>query len=173
MKLAVARNAAPPVVLLFVVTIAACGGNATPSGPAATTIEDLLGNWSATVVTASNSCYPFTWSPTLGAGGLTGPLGPENIGALTGTFSNGTVAFSLNVPAGSVGQNTCAATGSGNARASQTEIIGQDFRLDFTPACVGILMAPTSNDFTQFGTLTMRKSGQSPPTCPADSRIFD
>src|SRR5688572_23892039 len=142
------------------------GGPTTPSGSAATTIDDLVGDWSATIVTVTDSCYRFTWSARPGAGGVTGPLGPENVGTFTGTLSSGTLSLSLDLPPGSAGPNACAVTGSGTARASQTEIIGQNFRLNFTPTCVGVLMAPTSNDFSQPGTLTMRKSSVPPPACP-------
>ena len=163
------------VIVAFVSATANCGGGGgptTPSGTPASTIDDLVGDWSATIVTVTDSCYRFTWSPKPGAGGVTGPLGPDNVGTFTGTLSNGTLSLVLDLPAGSVGQNACAVTGSGTASASQTEIIG-NFRLNFTQACVGIVMAPTSNDCSQPGTLTMRTSSLSPPACPPNSRIFD
>jgi hypothetical protein len=169
------RGQGAVAALFFLLSTAGCGGSGptTPSGPAATTIDDLVGDWSATIVTVTDSCYRFTWSARLGAGGVTGSFGPENVGTFTAALSGDTVSLSLDLPAGAAGPNACAVTGSGTGRASKTEIIGQNFRLNFTPACVGILMAPTSNDFTQPGTLTMRKSSLTAPACPANSRIFE
>ena len=162
------------IASMIALTMVSCGGGpAKPSGPAAATVDDLVGDWSATIVTVTELCYPFTWSARPGGGGVTAPLGPENVGTLTGTLSNGSVSFSLDLPAGSAGPNACAVSGSGIASASQSEIIGDNFRLDFTPACVGILLPSTTNDYNQRGTLTMRKSGLARPACPAGFRIYD
>jgi hypothetical protein len=147
------------------------GGPTQPSGPVAT-LDDLVGDWSGLIVTVTDLCYLFSWSPKPGAGGVTGPLGPENVGTLTGTLSNGTLSLAMDLPAGSAGPNACAVTGSGTALAGRTEIVGENFRLNFTPACVGIMLPSTTNDYNQRGTLTMRKSSLPPPACPPGFRYY-
>src|SRR5687768_6196694 len=86
------------VVALVAMATPSCGrrGPTAPSGPRALTIEDLVGDWSATIVTVTDSCYRFTWSPRPGGGGITGPLGPAPaVGTLGGTLSNGALSLAL------------------------------------------------------------------------------
>ena len=160
------------VVCVTVFVLTGCGGDGPtgPSGPALTGINDLVGEWGGTVVTATELCYPFTWNPTLGGPGVTAPV--DGVGTMTGALSGDTVSLTMDFPAGSFGPNACAVTGSGVAQATQTEMTGKDFRLTFTPACVGVALPATTNDFNQKGTITLRKRPSPPPACPAGTNVL-
>jgi len=84
---------------------------------------------------------------------------------MTGTLSGTTLSLTLNFPPGAYGGNTCSMTGSGTARASESEISGS-VTMNYTDACVGVAFNQSVTAMTQPGTLTLRKGGSVPTFCP-------
>jgi hypothetical protein len=122
------KNCFLATILCFAAAAAGCIGyssKTTTTGPSATGVAGLMGNWvsaSATIIPSAASCTDFKWNPTeqtsnsaKGSFSATCAGDLKVSGTATGTLSGAAITWSANATASAPAVSACAITLSGTA----------------------------------------------------------